>query len=71
MKAFDAYLQIHPSVHYASVPLVKSKVSKNNTHSSPLRRCQPKPKLSFSKHDPHYEFEQKLLNSDQISFEEA
>ena len=71
MEAFEAYLQIHPSVHYASVPLIKSKASKNNTHLSPLRRCQSKPKLSVSKHDPYHEFGQKLLNSDQISFEEA
>ncbi len=71
MKAFEAYLQIHPNVHYASAPLIKSKAFKNNTHLSPLSRCQPKPKLSFSKHDPHHEFEQELLNSDQISFEEA
>ena len=71
MKTFEAYSQIHPSVHYVSVPLIKSKASKTNTHLPFLRGSQSKPKLSFSKHDPHYEFEQELPHSDQISFEEA
>lgn len=71
MKAFEAYLQIHPSVYYASAPLVKSKAFKNNTHLSPLRKSQLKPKLSCSKNGSHHEFEQELLYSDQMSFEEA
>ena len=71
MKAFEAYLQNHPSVHYASAPLIKSKAFKNNTHLSPLRKSQPKPKLFCSKNGSHHEFEQELLYSDQMSFEEA